>query len=365
MLKMKVDWFAFTLPDDVDIFRDCDNRNNFVFLAELGYDVGMFEEIPGRYFYNTGLTLNGYVNIYYNDLDKSLIRNTQFSRNYVFTGQGSTDLAKKINSQWIDLMKKILNLGGKITRLDLAIDDFEGFLDLEEMEKFLENGWYRSVKKTYNVVKEKNRRETKGRTLYIGKYRVSGSKGNYYARFYDKLAQYKEKKELVPVEVEESGFWQRYEISFTKKKAMDVVELMVLEGKSMELVYSETMKTIIEFLEFNSEDKNKSRWEMVGWWTNFIGNCEKAQLGYPERDINLGGLFSWVKNNVLPSLHVLNDICNEDGFDFFDLMRDSFDGEYSKKQKRLIDESRNLSRAERINYINHFRGVDSRVRKIR
>ena len=66
-----------------------------VLLENLGYNLAEFEIIPGRYFYNSGLTLGGYVNLYYNDYEKDLVRNTSNSRNYVFTGQGCTDLAQK------------------------------------------------------------------------------------------------------------------------------------------------------------------------------------------------------------------------------------------------------------------------------
>ena len=50
----KVDWFAFTVSDEIDTNGA---EKGFVLLENLGYDLDEFEPIPGRYFYNSGLTL--------------------------------------------------------------------------------------------------------------------------------------------------------------------------------------------------------------------------------------------------------------------------------------------------------------------
>ena len=68
--------------------------------------------------------------------------------------------------------------------------------------KKLEKGHYRSSKRSYNVVKTSDvNQKVLGETIYIGNARAnSGSRGNVYARFYDKLAQYKSKNQLAPAE---------------------------------------------------------------------------------------------------------------------------------------------------------------------
>ena len=52
----KVDWFAFTVSDEIDTNGA---EKGFVLLENLGYDLAEFETIPGRYFYNSGLSLVG------------------------------------------------------------------------------------------------------------------------------------------------------------------------------------------------------------------------------------------------------------------------------------------------------------------
>ena len=66
MLSYKVDWLAFTISSSL-----VNNRYEIKkILNPLGYDLDLFEEVPGRYFYNSGLTIGNYFSIYFNDLAK-------------------------------------------------------------------------------------------------------------------------------------------------------------------------------------------------------------------------------------------------------------------------------------------------------
>ena len=66
MVQYKVDWLAFSIKFASERYRPI----FFRFVRELGYDLGEFEETPGRYFYNSGLTFFRFVNVYWNDPTK-------------------------------------------------------------------------------------------------------------------------------------------------------------------------------------------------------------------------------------------------------------------------------------------------------
>ncbi|MDT2914829.1 replication initiation factor domain-containing protein [Lactococcus lactis] len=353
----KVDWFAFTVSDDIDTNND---ENDFLLLKNLGYVFADFEAIPGRYFYNSGLTLGGYVNVYYNNYDKDLARNTSHSRNYVFTGQGGTDLAQKIENDWVGLFSILKKLGVKITRLDIALDDFYGVVSFNKMENKLNKGHYRSSKKTYNVVKQADvNGDIKGYTLYIGS-QTKSSVGTYFLRCYDKYAQYKTKVQIPPQEAIDSGIWQRYEISFTKKKARKIVDLMVDGGQTIGSVFMDTMRDIVEFLEpTKTQEKaihqNKNRWKISKWWQDFLDGSEKVQLGEAERDLDLGGLLRWLRVSVVPSLKLLEELGNEKKFDIHQIIKDITQTDYSKKQKRLFNNAMKQSSREILTYLEQFK----------
>lgn len=353
----KIDWFSFTVSDDVDTNGA---EKGFLLLENLGYDVAEFEPIPGRYFYNAGVTRGGYVNVYFNDYSKELAKNTSNSRNYVFTGQGCTELAEKIENNWVQLFSVLNNLGVKITRLDIALDDFHGVLNFQTMERKFNKGHYKSSKKTYNVVKQADAKgNIKGYTLYVGS-RVKSGKGSYYLRCYDKYAQYMGKAQIPPDEAIQTGIWQRYEISFTKFKARQIVELMTEQGQTIGSVFMETMRDIVQFLdplktETGEVHKNKSRWKVSAWWERFLDGAGKVQLGDPERDLDLGRLLRWLRMAVVPSLKLLEELGEEKGFDIYEIIKNIEPQEFSKKQNRLLNNSMRQPRSEILAYLDKFK----------
>lgn len=347
----KVDWLTFGLVPKIVI--DSSFSNDYM-LNYLGYNVSDFEQIPGRFFYNSGLTLGNYVNIYYNDPTKDISKYSVNNVLYVFTGQGSTDLAKRLSKKydsdnwqfvWLKFFQLLKNFDAKITRIDIALDDYHGVLDFDLMEGKLNKGEYRSSKRRYNVLKQLDTSgNIKGRSIYVGQSRAKVSKsGNYFVRFYDKYAEYKDKSAVMPKEVEDvtSGngthFWQRYEIQFNKGKAQNVVNEVLSEGSFAE-VYMAVMRNIIEFLE-PSNGKNKARWHVSDWWERFLNGASKCTLSDPERDLDLGRLLNWVRVAVVPSLHLLETICKSKGYDIYNLIQQCQIDDYAKKQKRLLENS--------------------------
>ena len=107
----------------------------------------------------------------------------------------------------------------------MALDDYDGAVDFDKIKQKLGDGHYRSSRKTYNIVKTSNSKQSPlGETIYIGNARAdNGSRGNVYARFYDKRAQYLAKNQLFPTDVRKSigrklarKSGKRYEISYSK-----------------------------------------------------------------------------------------------------------------------------------------------------
>ena len=150
----------------------------------------------------------------------------------VFTGQGSTELAEKWDTDWVSIFTMLKEYGGvNFTRIDLALDDYDEAVKFADIEKKLNKGHYRSSRKSYNIVKTSDQNgKSLGQTIYIGNARSqNGSRGNVYARFYDKKAQYESKNELFPTEVRDhwsktgKEVWQRYEISYSKNTLLKLL----------------------------------------------------------------------------------------------------------------------------------------------
>lgn len=358
MFKYKVDWLAFSVS-----FEGEETMLDYKILELLGYHLADFEEVPGRYFYNSGATLGNYVNVYWNDPDKPRHKNSSRTMTVVFTGQGSTDLAQKWDNDWFSLFKMLSDYAGRVnfTRLDLALDDYSGRVEFIDIEKKLNKGHYRSSRKSYNIVKTSDTQgRTLGQTIYIGKAKSSGSRGNVYARFYDKRAQYIEKNQLFPSEVKkhwaETGreVWQRYEISFSKKYAGLIVD-QFLAGDKVDKIFKSSLRDLLEILTPRSGDANKARWYKTKWWEQFLAYDEAMDFSLAERDVMLGDLLEWLRVSVLPSLALLEQIGDDRGFDVYDLLRQARKPmELSKKQARLLANSQTLSDDIIKGYLKHF-----------
>lgn len=373
-MKYKVDWLAFTLP--LKIGADALKKSQKV-MDYLAYDFADFKAIPGRYSYNAGLTLGNYVNVFYNDLDKKLNNNSQSSVNVIFTGQGCTDLNDKLvqvyHSEdyelvWIKFFDFLDAINAKITRLDLALDDFAGEIDLNTVINKLQRGEYRSVKKTYNVVRSADQRgRLQGLTIYIGS-NVKTGKGCYYLRMYDKYAQYYAKLQIPPEEARKSGVWQRYELSFSKSKARKFVKKIQETGNFGE-AYFGVLRTMIEFLvpQKTKSGKNyqdKDKWRVCSWWKAFINNTEKVRLGDAERDLDLASLLNWIRVEVVPSLRLLEKLGLERGFDIYQLIRQCEVNDFSKKQERMYQNALVLPDKLLNLYLTRFKDRENDDKKI-
>lgn len=380
MQKYKIDWLSFSVKNYDEEPKNTLDEN---LLELLGYDFAeeFSQDISGKNFYNRGATLGNYVNVFWNDYTDTknpVRRNSSATMNVVFTGQGSTDLALRNDNDWIKIFKILTTYEPRnkpkpkneaevkpsinITRIDIALDDYDGLVKFDDIEKKLKKGHYRSSKRSYNIVKTSDQTGQKlGETIYLGNARTSsGSRGNVFARFYDKLAQYREKNQLATSDVREywqktgKEIWQRYEISFSKGYTNSIIEA-ILNGESIDKIFKTSLRSLLEILTPRGTDTNKNRWYKTKWWEDFLQYDDRKGFDLPERDVMLAETLEWLRVAVLPSLNVMEKIGQERGFDIYDLLRKARKpSELSKKQSRLIADTRNKS-DEKINeYLTKF-----------
>lgn len=118
-----------------------------------------------------------------------------------------------------------------------------------------------SVKERYKTV---NKEPVVGRTVYVG-----SRESNVSCRFYDKLAEQLQKKQVVP---EGCTSWVRCEFEFKGSDAMSVLNAFldydeVDFGKYMRRVINNYCSFIVR------NNKNVSRCPIKRWWAKFLGGC--------------------------------------------------------------------------------------------
>lgn len=343
----KIDWLSFSFPSDQlnDVIND-------VMIDKFHYDISVFEKGKGRNFYNTGLTLGGYVNIYYNDVNEAVYGYSTNTANIVFTGQGMTDVVNRVGDT-LEVLKIIFNIKDvSIARVDLAFDNFydDGEVpSLELISSKLDSKEYRSPKRSHNIIKESDTEgKDLGHTVYIGKH-TKTSEGNYYLRVYDKHSQYcQQKMAILPSIAEKTGVWQRWEFVFTKKKAHNIVNSLLNEPRyqnDVDIIFKEMLNTIVQFIEPTITKRGtealRKHWKVCDWWTSFLTSKTKYKFKNRDVDANFERMLIWLSNAVAPTIKTLSIICDNYGYDFFELLQEfPFKEELSKKHIRAINDDK-------------------------
>ena len=335
-----IDWLSFTIQTDIDGVGKKAVRE---FLEQMNLNTLPFaENETGRHGYNRSLSLQNYINVYYNELkfneydennaDK-LDRIIKMGVHFEFTGQGCRILEQ--DRDWVDWFDLLNGLNVRYSRIDVALDDFIGLLDFDLMEDKIKKGEVISLSRTRNIEasldfkkaeKLDNNGKSKGKTIYFG-----NKNSLMMIRFYDKKREQQAKKIFCPFE-----FWQRYEIVLKRERAIDFVEKL-RSGENFSDLYLKVMSGLIRFIE-PSDDKNKARWEISPFWDDFIKGSEPIKLERKNLDPSIFKTISWMDQSVIGSLQLLVEIAKMGNFDLLEILKNSKIREKSDRQKSILNE---------------------------
>lgn len=410
MKTYKIDWFSFSFNLE-ERGRELEDDLDEELINLLRFDLSEFQECPGRYFYNSGLTIDNMVNIYYNTRKKAVFANSTQTMTIVFTGKGTDILAERWGGDWLAIFSLLREYGTKhfvwkhwkrnsknefdedirwiseekylegvegktvvqnlerkmlenakffgkrnainYTRLDLALDDFDGDIKIDDIVKKLEKGHYFSSKKSFSIQNSTDRDGNKlGETIYIGNPRVD--KENMYLRIYSKLLEQIAKGYEIgnfPIQVQKhfeetkNVVWNRYEISFSGNRTNKIIKDF-LDGYTIDRIFKTTLRNLLELLTPRSKEKNKSRWYKTRWWEQFLEYDEKMEFETKNPDPMFAEVLQWIRASVLPSISVLEKIGQERGFDIYEVLRQAKKidiDKFSQKQNRVFQNSKTLS----------------------
>lgn len=114
---------------------------------------------------------------------------------------------------WNDFFKRVLNLNGNFTRIDLALNDYEGFLDIPRLAGKIDQEEFNSTFRLGDVYecKDFTSQDSHGVTIYFG-----SRKSMMYFCFYQKNYEQRRKKKIP---LEEVAVINRYEIRTRHEKS--------------------------------------------------------------------------------------------------------------------------------------------------
>lgn len=210
---------------------------------------------------------------------------------------------------WFDFFRHCLEEQGVFKRIDLAINDKTGLLDIPELAKKCKEEECISVFRNFKNYRsgELVRRDEKldmGNTLYIGSL-----KSEVYFCIYEKdYEQYV--KNNIPIE--EVEIKNRFEIRLKNDRALHAIEDLLQYGNAERTAFS-IINRYVRFVDKNVS-KRRANWKMNERWSCFIGkNRTEIRLTTQPEPYTFERTLNWLRRQVAPTLKIVSilDVLNE------------------------------------------------------
>lgn len=210
---------------------------------------------------------------------------------------------------WYDFFTDCLEVNGVFKRVDLAINDKVGILDIPELARKSEQEECISVFRTFKNYRSgelvhRDEKSDMGNTLYIGSL-----KSEVYFCVYEKDYEQFIKNDIP---LEDAEVKNRFEIRLKNDRATHAIQDL--------LAYRNAEKTAFEiinhYIRFADKDitKRRSQWQTSERWEWFIGkNRGELRLTTKPEPYSYERTLNWLRHQVAPTLKVASilDVLNE------------------------------------------------------
>ena len=199
---------------------------------------------------------------------------------------------------WFDFFNDILSQNGVIKRLDLAINDKAGLLDIEYLADKCKKEECISVFRSFKNYKsgelvQRDEETGMGNTLYIGSL-----KSEVYFCIYEKdYEQYVK----TGIKREESEVKNRFEIRLKNERAY-LALLDLMENEDIGSTIFSIINRYIRFVD-RQDDKNRNEWKTSKQWEEFLGaNKRSLRLTVNPEPYSFDKTLNWLSRQVAPTL---------------------------------------------------------------
>lgn len=291
-LIASVDWFSCTFNVENSVLE---------IIRILGLDPALFRPlVNGSHGYKKALFFNN-VKILYDGNDNMGVH-------VEMSGKGCRTFEKYSNLSWIDLFLRFqvhYVAKCKITRLDLAVDDFKGYFKIPNLIKYLKKGHvtskFKMAKQISNIVIKTG--EEIGYTLYFGR-----PTSDIQIRFYEKNIEQEMKGNIVP---DSAQIWNRTEIQARDDRAHVLADYIASGTMPLGNIICGTLKNYITFRRAyykdgkKTTDSNVSRWDTARFWDSFLGNVNPLSLTLRPSEVSIEKKYKWIDTDVKKTLAML------------------------------------------------------------
>ncbi|WP_086300204.1 MobT family relaxase [Enterococcus faecium] len=233
---------------------------------------------------------------------------------------------------WYDFFLDVFSVDGVYKRLDLAINDKVGLLNIPELTRKCQNEECISVFRNFKNYRSgelvrQHEKADMGDTLYIGSL-----KSEVYFCIYQK--DYEQYVKL-GIPLEENPVKNRFEIRLKNERALHAVIDLLNNGN----VGNTTFSIINRYIRFVDKDPNKrrSQWKINADWSFFLGeNQRKLRLTSEPEPYSFDRTLNWLARQVIPTLKLAMKI---DKLNQTSVIQNMIDyAELSDRQKKILQQ---------------------------
>ena len=320
-LEMLFDYVRIRFPT-TDVQQVVEN----ILQLKLSY---FLHEDYGFYSYSEHYALGDIFVLCSHELDKGVLVELK--------GRGCRQFESYLLAQqrsWYEFFMDVLVAGGVMKRLDLAINDHTGMLDIPELTEKCRNEecvsvfrYFKSYASGELVKHEEQDKAGMGYTLYIGSL-----KSEVYFCVYEK--SYEQYIKL-GIPIEEAPIKNRFEIRLKNERAYYAVRDLLTYYDAERTAFS-IINRYVRFVD-KEADKKRSDWKLSVRWAWFIGeNREPLKLTTKPEPYTLDRTLRWIQRQVDPTLKMLETITAKTGIDYLKEIRKST--KLTEKHYKIIEQ---------------------------
>lgn len=290
-LFLLIDYFRvrFPMTDAITVIRD---------ILKINPQYMLHEEY-GRYGYEEQYVIG--------NISVTVSQNLSLGVLLELKGKGCRQMESYLTAQersWYDFMFDCLNGGGVMKRLDLAVNDRVGILDIPQLKEKYKNGecisYFRSQKGYDGTTKTgEDFPEKTGDTLYLG-----STNSELHMCIYQKNYEQYVKN---GTDLEDTEVKNRFEIRMKNDRAYHAVIDLLTYHDAEHTAFS-IINHYVRFVD-REDDKPKSKWKLNAEWAWFIGeNRERLKLTTQPEPFTLERAIHWLHRQVAPTLKLVHEL---------------------------------------------------------
>jgi len=278
-----VDWLAFTLPyDEGELFVQS-------WLSELSPRRGGFRGYThSMNVYETGV-------IAWSPKDQRMGYHVDLPGSALDLLLNAASGVRQREVSTVGFLARIMTYEAKLTRLDVALDDFSGQVQVDQCWAAWRSGRVTSRWRSARLYQGCEI----GKPLNNHGVSFGSGRGESYLRIYDKRLERLSVGE-VPVD-QLPAHWVRCELELRGTRAQAMGLLLLENGRDAREDVASAIYGYLDFKDRGSSDR-RERWPTVYWWAEFVGGVGKLHLGTARGESSDQARIEWLQEAVAGTL---------------------------------------------------------------